>query len=69
MARRWQGWHRFMPLLSGLYVFLVIFPVFAVTQGTSNFTLPVAGWSVPLLLLGLALRAEAGQDTRGAPAN
>lgn len=55
-ARQWQGWHRVMPLLTGLYVFLVIFPAFAITKGP-NF-LALAGWGVPALLFGIALRAE-----------
>jgi hypothetical protein len=27
LAHRWQGWHRFMPLLLGLYILLVVDPL------------------------------------------
>lgn len=56
-AKRWEGWHSITPLLTGLYVFLVIFPAFAITKAP-NF-LALAGWGIPSLLLGFALRTEA----------
>ncbi|MCE7986903.1 MAG: hypothetical protein DYG89_37495 [Caldilinea sp. CFX5] len=49
----WQGWPRFMPLLCGLYPFLVMIPVFAATGGPNFWA--IAGVQVPYLLLGLAL--------------
>jgi hypothetical protein len=55
-AGRWQGWGRFIPLLFGLYPFLVIMP-FIVATGTPNFA-SIGGWGLFTLLLGVALRAE-----------
>jgi hypothetical protein len=55
-THRWQGWARFVPLLCGLYPFVVIFPVFTLSGGP-NF-LVLAAWGLCWLLLGVALRAE-----------
>lgn len=55
-AGTWQGWQRFIPLLCGLYPFLVLIPVFAATGGPNFWA--IAGVQVPYLLLGLALRGE-----------
>ncbi len=53
-AGRWHGWQRFIPLLCGLYPFLVLIPVFAATGGPNFWA--IAGGQVPYLLLGLAMR-------------
>ncbi len=58
LTRSWRGWHRFTPLSSGLYIFLVLLPVMAVTDGPILF-LTLGCWGIPLLLLGISLRAEA----------
>jgi hypothetical protein len=55
---RWQGWQRFTPLICGLYPFLVLIPVFAASGGPNFWA--IAGWQVPFVLLGLALRSVAG---------
>ncbi len=62
-AGRWQGWHRFTPLLCGLYTFVVLLPAFAIARGP-NF-LALGGWGVCWLLLGVALRDE---ETRASSA-
>lgn len=57
-ARRWGGWHRIMPLLTGLYPFVAMFPILAIT-GEPPAPM-IALWGLLWLLLGLALHAEAG---------
>jgi hypothetical protein len=55
-AGRWRGWRRFTPLLCGLYTFLVLIPALALSDGYNAWAL--AGWQIPFLLLGLALRQQ-----------
>ena len=55
-ARRWQGWHRFAPLLCGLYVFVALTPVLAAFPGL--FFWGLAGWNACFILLGLALTQQ-----------
>lgn len=55
-ARRWGGWHRAMPLLTGVYPFVAMFPLFAI-MGEPPAPM-IALWGLPWLLLGLAMRAE-----------
>lgn len=57
-TRRWPGWRRYTPLICGLYVFGMLFPAAAIVHGPSF--LALGGWGVCWLLLGVALRAEAG---------
>jgi hypothetical protein len=52
-AGRWQGWQRFIPLLCGLFVFVVLMPI-TFTQ-PDLFLWPVAGWSACFVPLGIAL--------------
>ena len=52
-AGRWSHWHRFTPLLCGLYTFLVLIPALALSDGYNAWAL--AGWQIPFLLLGVAL--------------
>lgn len=52
-AGRWGGWHRFMPLLSGLYTFLILIPSIVLTGDFNHWVL--AGWEIPVVLLGIAL--------------
>ena len=60
LTHHWRGWHRCMPLLSGLYIFLVVLPTLAITAGDGPaLFLVLGGWGVPLLLLGVSLRVEA----------
>jgi hypothetical protein len=56
-TRRWDGWHRFIPLLAGLYPFVAMFPILAITGEPP---LPmITLWCLLWLLLGLAMHAEA----------
>ncbi len=57
-ARRWEGWHRIIPLLTGLYPFVAMFPIIAITGEPSP--LMIALWGLLWVLLGLVLYAEAG---------
>ena len=57
-ARRWTGWHRFTPLACGLFIPLVLYPSFGLPGLAMHYALGL--WGVCWLLLGLALRAEAG---------
>jgi len=52
-AGRWSGWHRFTPLLCGLYTFVILIPALALSNGYNAWAL--AGWQIPFLLLGVAL--------------
>lgn len=56
-AHRWNGWHRFAPLLAGIYPFIFMFPILAATGTPPEAT--IALWGIPWLLLGLAMRAQA----------
>ena len=56
-SRAWDGWHRFTPLVCGLYVPVVLIPAFALSHGVSFPALTV--WQIPFLLLGLAMWSEA----------
>jgi hypothetical protein len=56
-ARRWRGWARFAPLLAGLYPFLTMFPVLAITGDVSNVLIGL--WGLPWALLGVALTQHA----------
>jgi hypothetical protein len=56
--RSWQGWPRFIPLVCGLFPFLVIFPVFAATGGP-NF-LVLSAWGICWLALSLGLWTNVG---------
>ncbi len=57
-AGLWHGWRRFIPLLCGLYTFVVLIPALVVNDGYSAWAL--AGWQVVYLLLGLALALRDG---------
>lgn len=55
VAKRWQGWARWAPLLAGLYFWLVMFPFVLFADEPSAFA--IAGWGLLRLVLGLAIRA------------
>ncbi|MFC4942953.1 hypothetical protein [Pseudonocardia sp. GCM10023141] len=57
-AGRWPGWGRFTPLACGLYPFVILIPAFAIF-GEPNFP-AIAGFGVPLILLGVALAGAPG---------
>lgn len=52
-VRRWAGWHRWAPLVCGLYPFVVIFPSFAISGGPNFLVLSV--WGLCWVLLAAAL--------------
>lgn len=60
-ARHWEGWQRFLPLLAGVYPFVAMFPILAITGTLPGLT--IALWGIVWLLLGLALQTMA--DTAG----
>ena len=60
----WHGWHRFTPLLCGLYVPVVLIPAFAIAHGPSFPAL--AAWQLLFLLLGLAMWSETRFPTKPA---
>jgi hypothetical protein len=57
-ARAWHGWHRFTPLVAGLYIPLVLLPSFAISHGP-NFA-ALTGWSLTFVAMGAAMFAERG---------
>lgn len=56
VARRWQGWARFVPLLAGLYFFVGMLPFIIIADTPNLFA--IAGWGLFRLALGLAIRSE-----------
>lgn len=64
-AGRWGGWHRFTPLLCGLYTFLVLIPALALSDGYNAWAL--AGWQIPFALLGAALYQQGSVSEHGLP--
>lgn len=65
MARRWEGWARFVPLLAGLYFFVGMLPFIIVADAPNLFA--VGGWGLLRLVLGLAMRTQAGTVNAQAP--
>lgn len=55
-AKHWHNWQRFIPLLCGLYTFLVLIPLLALNDGYNAWAL--VGWQVTYLALGFALRQQ-----------
>ncbi len=53
-AKRWQGWTRWMPLLTGLYPWLAMFPFIFIADEPNGYA--IAGWGLMRLALGLAIR-------------
>ncbi len=60
-ARLWTEWQRFIPLVFGLYIFVVMTPVFLVAGSppATAGVLAVAGWDVCAMLLGVGLISTA----------
>lgn len=56
-AKQWQGWTRWMPLLTGLYPWLFMFPFLFITGEPSEYAIGM--WGLVRLALGLAIRAQA----------
>ena len=55
-AGHWHGWHRFAPLVCGLYVFVILIPLLAAFPGLVIWA--IGGWNATFILLGLALRGQ-----------
>ncbi|MDQ6906336.1 MAG: hypothetical protein M3176_05845 [Chloroflexota bacterium] len=55
-ARRWEGWHRMIPLLAGIYPFVAMFPILAATGNPPE--VMIMFWGFLWILLGLVLYAE-----------
>lgn len=51
---RWRGWQRWIPLLCGLYTFLVLIPALVLSPDGYN-AWALVGWQIPFWLLGLVL--------------
>lgn len=64
-AGRWGGWHRYTPLLCGLYTFLVLIPALALSDGYNAWAL--VGWQIPFILLGMALYQQGSAPERRVP--
>ena len=56
-TRRWGGWQRFIPLVVGVYPFLVMFP-FVIATGEPNIV-AISGWGLLWFLLGYAMWTSA----------
>lgn len=61
-AKQWQGWTRWMPLLTGLYPWLFIFPFLFITGEPSNYAIGL--WGLVRLFLGLAIRIQAETEAQ-----
>jgi hypothetical protein len=57
LAKRWAGWARWVPLLTGIYPILVMFPFIAISGEPNGYA--IAGWGVLRLALAFAIRAQA----------
>jgi hypothetical protein len=64
-GHRWAGWRRAIPLVCGLYPFLVIFPAFAAAGGP-NF-LVLSGWGACWVALAAAAAMEASNTRTTRP--
>ncbi|MBC8162941.1 MAG: hypothetical protein H7Z42_17170 [Roseiflexaceae bacterium] len=65
VAKQWQGRARWMPLLAGLYPWLVMFPFIFIASEPNVYA--VGGWGLARLALGLAIRAQANVVPVAAP--
>lgn len=55
-GKRWPGFKGALPLLVGLYPFLVMFPLLVITGHPD--LVAIMGWGVPWLLLGMGMVTE-----------
>jgi hypothetical protein len=55
-AAQWHGWARWLPLLTGLYPWLFMFPLIAITGDANIFA--IGGWGLVRMVLGLAIRHQ-----------
>ncbi len=65
-AKRWTGWHRFTPLLTGLWPIVVLIPAIIISGAppASPAVWAIAGWDLTWMLLGLALWTETAVAVR-----
>ena len=56
-AKRWHSWGRYMPLLTGIYPLVGMFPFLIISDEPSS--IGIGLWGLFRLLLGLAMREEA----------
>lgn len=62
IARRWSGWHRYTPLLVGLWSLVVLTPALVASGGPPA---PLAPWAISgWVLLGIAVLAEVAVPAR-----
>jgi hypothetical protein len=64
-ARRWRGWGRFAPLAVGIYPFVAMFPILAITGSRPN--LGVSLWGLTIIAVGLAMAREISWDPTSTP--
>lgn len=61
-AGRWRGWHRYVPLIAGAWIVVVITPVMAAGDPAAHHAaapvLVLGAWHVLLAVLGFAVLAE-----------
>ena len=63
-AKTWTGWTRWMPLITGIYPFIFMFPFVAVTGETLD--IAIGFWGLIRLALGLAIRAQGSEPVLAA---
>jgi len=56
-TRLWNGWHRFTPLIAGLYPAVAVFSSFALPGHAFEYV--IAAWGLCFVLLGAAMWTEA----------
>lgn len=52
-SRRWDGWSRFAPLAMGVYPFVAMFPLVAITGERPNIS--VSLWGITIFAVGVAM--------------
>ncbi|MCE7987819.1 MAG: hypothetical protein DYG89_42180 [Caldilinea sp. CFX5] len=60
-AKAWQGWTRWMPLLTGLYPWLGMFPFIVIADEPNLYA--IGGWGLLRLALGLAIRRQGAGES------
>jgi hypothetical protein len=56
VSNKWSGWQKFSPLLTGLYPFLVMFPLLIITGHPNIYA--IMFWGLPWLLVGVAINNQ-----------
>ena len=60
-SRRWVGWQRFAPLVMGVYPFVAMFPVVAVTGVRPDMS--VSLWGLTIVAVGVAMMTRSATET------